>query len=132
MRAITLGVIAACSLLAACQTGGGGGTALPGLGVDFAWTSADRGATRSPAFTVTNVPAGTATLEFEMVDLDVPTYNHGGGTVAYAGSPEIPAGAFSYRGPNPPSGSHRYRWTVEALDASGTTLARGTATQSFP
>lgn len=134
MRAITLGVMAACGLLAACQTGGSGGGArdLPGLGVDVVWTSADRGATRSPAFTLADVPEGTATLDFRMVDLDAPNYNHGGGTIAYAGSAEIPAGAFTYRGPNPPSGSHRYRWTVEALDASGATLARGMATESFP
>jgi hypothetical protein len=33
----------------------------------------------SPVFSLSGVPKGTTTLQFHMVDLDVPGYNHGGG-----------------------------------------------------
>ena len=50
---------------------------------------------------------------------------HGGGTIAYAGKNEIPAGIFSFKGPCPPSGQqHAYnKWTTKALDRSGKTIA---------
>lgn len=35
----------------------------------------------SPGFSITGVPAGTVELEFRMVDLDAPRFNHGGGKV---------------------------------------------------
>ena len=102
------------------------------MSVGFSWSSADKCSTKSPAFTVTGAPEGTAKLRFKMTDLDVPNYNHGGGTVAYNGQ-QVPAGAFSYKGPCPPSGSHDYRWRVEALNAAGDTiLGRGEATKAFP
>jgi len=31
------------------------------------------------------VPQGTARLQFAMTDLNVPSFHHGGGTVAYSG-----------------------------------------------
>ncbi len=36
----------------------------------------------SPEFRLSGVPKGTATLDFTMVDLDVPGFLHGGGQVA--------------------------------------------------
>ncbi len=67
-----------------------------------------------------------------MKDLGVPGYDHGGGTVGFIGAPDIPAGAFLYKGPCPPSGSHDYQWTVEILDSGGRIVGRGQATQAFP
>lgn len=103
------------------------------LGVDFDWSDTPACSSRSPAFNITNVPAGTAALRFKMTDLDVRTFNHGGGTVDYTGSGAIPAGSFSYTGPCPPSGSHDYEFEVTALNATGDViLGRGTAVRAFP
>jgi phosphatidylethanolamine-binding protein (PEBP) family uncharacterized protein len=102
------------------------------MGLNFSWSGTTACSGRSPAFTVSSVPKGTSKLRFNMVDLDVPNYPHGGGTVAYTGGGSIPAGAFGYTGPCPPSGRHNYRWTVQALDDSGKTLATATATKPFP
>ena len=60
----------------------------------------------SPAFSLAGVPAGTVELEFRMVDLEAPRFNHGGGKVRYAGQARIPSGAFQFIGPCPP---HRLR-----------------------
>jgi phosphatidylethanolamine-binding protein (PEBP) family uncharacterized protein len=82
---------------------------------------------------VTEVPQGTTRLAFRMVDKNVPTYPHGGGTVDYQGKTVIPGGAFSYKGPcPPPSQQHSYEWTVQALDANGRALAAAIAIQKFP
>lgn len=89
------------------------------------------GADVSPALTITDVPAGTVTLVVVMDDPDAPsgTWDH---WVAY----DIPAiteiaedvgalgtsgrnswGSTGYGGPCPPSGTHRYIFTVYAVDA---------------
>jgi phosphatidylethanolamine-binding protein (PEBP) family uncharacterized protein len=68
-----------------------------------------------------------------MVDLNVPSYPHGGGTISYQGGNQIAAGSFSYKGPCPPEHQrHNYRWTVKALDAGGKTLATTSAASPFP
>ncbi len=85
----------------------------------------------SPAFSLTGVPAGTAELEFRMVDLDAPRFNHGGGKVRYTGQARIAPGAFQFTGPCPPQ-THRYEWTVVAQDASGKSLATARAIKSYP
>lgn len=130
-------VLVAAIGLAACQSKGSGGgtssqlTAAKPLQVDFSWAGVEACSSAPPAFTVQGAPDGTVTLRFKMKDLDVPTYNHGGGSVPYT-APQVPAGAFRYKGPCPPSGSHRYQWTVEAVNGEGQVIARGTATKSFP
>jgi phosphatidylethanolamine-binding protein (PEBP) family uncharacterized protein len=102
------------------------------LGVEFSWQGTKACSGKPPAFKITGIPAGTKTLKFEMKDLDFRSYYHGGGEIPYTGSGDIPAGAFGYAGPCPPSGDvHRYRWTVEAIGEDDT-LAEGTATESFP
>jgi phosphatidylethanolamine-binding protein (PEBP) family uncharacterized protein len=78
------------------------------------------------------VPAGTKRLTFVMKDLDAPSFPHGGGTLAFTGQAQVSRGAFSYKGPCPPSGQHNYRWTIEAQDAAGKTLATATVTKKFP
>lgn len=124
-------------LLAACETPSGGtsgnaaATPVAPLGVSFNWDGTSKCFDpASPAFTVSGAPAETAKLKFRMKDLDAPSFNHGGGEVAYSGQ-QVPRGAFIYKGPCPPSGSHDYRWDVSALDASGNVVARGEAMQPF-
>src|SRR5271166_363375 len=104
------------------------------LGVDFSWAETTACSTISPAFTVTNIPRGTKSLVFKLVDHDAPNFVHGGGQIPYSGSGRVPAGAFSYNGPCPPQGAtHTYEWTVHAVDESGTkVLAEGSATGRFP
>ena len=95
----------------------------------FAWCSG------SPSFTLTDVPQGTARLQFAMTDLNVPSFHHGGGTVAYSGQAAVPCGAFSsgFTGPSPPAGQdHTYQFTVKALGPSGAVLATTTTRRKFP
>jgi len=86
----------------------------------------------NPKFTLKGVPKGTATIQFRMVDRNVPSYNHGGGTVKYAGGSTIAPGAFKYRSPCPPNGSHTYQWTATAKDAGGKTLGEAKASKKYP
>ena len=89
----------------------------------------------SPAFQLRGVPKGTAKINLTMMDLDVPTFQHGGGDVPYSGQNTIACGALSkatYSGPAPPSGAHTYRWTIKALNAGGGVLAQTTAQRKFP
>ncbi|HOO78233.1 MAG TPA: phospholipid-binding protein [bacterium] len=99
------------------------------LTVSFRWTEANICTSFSPRIEVVGVPPGTAYLRVKLVDLNVPSYPHGGGTVPYRGSPIIPAGALNgYRGPCPPEGRHDYRLTVEALDTGSLVIGRGEET----
>jgi hypothetical protein len=43
-----------------------------------------------------SVPQGTARLQFAMTDLNVPSFHHGGGTVAYSGQMAVPCGAHQH------------------------------------
>jgi hypothetical protein len=96
--------------------------------ISFRWCSG------SSEIALRGVPAGTATLDARMVDRWVPSYDHGGGRIAYAGRKSIPCGALSgFRGPSPPPGQiHDYEWTVRALAADGRELAVAKAERKFP
>ena len=104
------------------------------LGVAFKLAASDRCSKTSPEITVTNVPPGAVSFKVRLRDLDKPSWRHGGGMVPADPSGKIAQGALTngYNGPCPPSGSHRYEFIVEALDANEDTLAEGSATQSFP
>ena len=125
--------IAAVSVgLTACQTTKEAKN-MAALDVDFSWAGTKACSSQPPEITVSGIPAGTKTLHVKLKDLNVPGYNHGGGTVDYNGGHVIPAGAFVYKGPCPPSGSHDYRFTVEAISADGQMiLGRGSSTEAFP
>jgi len=86
----------------------------------------------SPKFTVRGVPKGTATIQFKMKDLNVPSYNHGGGKVKYSGGSTIKSGAFKYKSPCPPGGRHTYEWTATAKDSKGKKLATARAKRQYP
>ena len=85
----------------------------------------------SPAFLLKGVPAGTTAIEFKLTDLDVPSYNHGGGTVKVGEDGKLPAGLFKYKSPCPPDGVHTYEWTARAM-AGRTVLAIAKATRRYP
>src|SRR5258706_15881983 len=103
------------------------------MSLSFSWTGVARCSSNPPAFTLSDVPPGTSRLAFNMIDLNLPSYPHGGGTISYQGGGQIAAGSFSYKGPCPPEHQrHNYRWTVKALDAGGKTLATTSATSAFP
>lgn len=86
---------------------------------------------KSPPIKLSGVPAGTTRLDIRMTDLDAPNFHHGGGKVDYAGNAALAYGAFTYKGPCPPS-RHKYKFTIKALDAKGKTLATANAAKSFP
>lgn len=126
---VTVGVLA----LVGCNatSGGTGASSAPNtIRLSVNWCSG------SPAFQLGNVPKGTSTLNFRMVDRQAPGYPHGGGSVAYNGQNSIPCGALtggSYSPPSPPPPQvHDYEWTVTAVDASGKALAVGQAVKKFP
>ncbi|WP_439361144.1 hypothetical protein [Bradyrhizobium sp. DASA03007] len=84
-------------------------------------------------FALSGVPKGTTTLQFHMIDLQVPSYNHGGGTVPYKGQSTIACGALNnYSPPSPPSGSHSYQITATAFGAANSNLGSATFTREFP
>lgn len=93
--------------------------------ISFEWgdiplcTSGNPNTVDNPKFVLSNVPEGTKYIQFIMTDLDVPAYDHGGGTVAYTGQKTIESGAFKYSSPCPPDGSHRYEWTATAKKKKG-------------
>ncbi len=124
---------AAAALLVTVLSGATTAPAQPSFAVDFSWQgTASCFDPKSPPFTLSGVPAGTTMLRFVLKDLDAPGFPHGGGTVAYHGQSGIERGAFTYKGPCPPQGQHRYQWTVEAQDGAGKTLATATVTKEFP
>jgi hypothetical protein len=104
------------------------------MGVNFTFSAKHKCSSVSPKITVTNVPAGTNKLKVVLVDRDVPTWNHGGGTVPFTGSGVISEGALKsgYNGPCPPSGSHTYEFKVKAIDAQGVIIGMGSKSQKFP
>jgi phosphatidylethanolamine-binding protein (PEBP) family uncharacterized protein len=98
----------------------------------FSWAGIAACQAVSPAFDLSGVPAGTKKLRFTMTDLNVPSFHHGGATIAYRGG-QVRKGAIHYTGPCPPGGEHhRYQWTIEALDAAGKAMATTKTTQTFP
>jgi Phosphatidylethanolamine-binding protein len=100
--------------------------------VRFSWAGIPACASISPAFETKAVPVGTKYSRFAMTDLNVPSFNHGGSTIAYHGD-RVSPGAIRYTGSCPPRGEHhKYRWVVEALDTVGDVLAKGSATAAFP
>ena len=102
------------------------------MSVRFSWLGIPACTQISPPFQLSDVPEGTDRLTFNMTDRQVPTFHHGGSTIAYSGD-AVKRGAIRYTGPCPPGGQrHRYQWTVEALDAQGRVLSRASATETFP
>lgn len=104
------------------------------LDVNFAWSGKSGCSMVSPMIEVGNIPEGTHYLSVELKDLDKLSYYHGGGEVAFSGNGVIPEGALkSYKGPCPPTGSHTYKFTVQALNKTkDLILGEGERTRNYP
>jgi len=85
----------------------------------------------NPKFVLKGVPAGTTSIDFRLKDLNVPSYNHGGGKLKISGSGTVPSGAFTYKSPCPPDRVHTYEWTATARKGSKT-LATAKARRKYP
>jgi len=85
----------------------------------------------SPAFVLKGVPDGTTQIEFKLVDLNVPNYNHGGGKVKVSSDGRMPFGVFKYKSPCPPGEVHTYEWRATAK-AGRQVLATATARRKYP
>jgi phosphatidylethanolamine-binding protein (PEBP) family uncharacterized protein len=102
------------------------------MGLSFSWGPTKKCFDpKSPPISLSGVPKGTAKLRFKMVDLNAPTYPHGGQTIDFTGAAKLPYGAFRYRGPCPPS-PHSYEISVDALDGHGKVLGKAKARRRFP
>jgi len=87
----------------------------------------------NPTFSLKDVPPGTKFIRFKLTDLDAPGYRHGGGTVAWSDTGIIQPGAFSYKSPCPPNGSHTYEWRATAQSSkSGGALGTAKASTDYP
>jgi len=64
------------------------------MSLAFSWAGVASCSPSPPAFTLSGVPRGTTRLAFNMVDLDLPSYPHGGGMIPFQGN-QVPAGSFS-------------------------------------
>lgn len=95
-------------------------------------TSGNPNRVPNPIFTLKNVPDGTVQIYFKLVDFQARSYNHGGGTVTYAGEQVIQPGAFQYKSPCPPSGRHTYEWTAKAKDDNFDTIGEAKASKQYP
>lgn len=107
--------------------------------IDFSWaglklcTSGNPNRVSNPEFTLKDVPAGTKFIRFQLVDLDVPGYNHGGGVVAYSGQAKVAPGTFKYKSPCPPNGPHTYEWRATAQSKkNGGKIATTTKARKYP
>ena len=103
------------------------------LTAKFSFSGTSRCTNESPLFRISNAPAATRQLRFTMRDADDLDAKPSGSTIAYSGAGNVPKGAISYIGPCPPEGeSHRYVWTIEALDAAGNVLETTQTDENFP
>lgn len=89
----------------------------------------------NPLFKVKGLPKGARYIYFELKDLAVPNYPHGGGWVEITRDGTVAANSFRYLSPCPPGGAHTYQWTAtaKAEKSNGSpTLATATARRKYP
>ena len=105
------------------------------MGVDFEWQPIDNGSRDNPKILLTNVPEGTKRFFVSLIDLNIKTYDHGGGYVDNDGSGTIQRGAIegNYYGPAPwlPDMIHDYEITVEAYDKNDKVIGIGKKVRKF-
>lgn len=105
------------------------------MGVEFEWQPIDFGSQENPEIQLTGVPEGTKRFFVGLVDLNVSTYDHGGGFVVNDQSGLIARGAVkgNYNGPAPwlPDMVHDYEITVKAYDGKGKVIGVGKKVKTF-
>ena len=105
------------------------------MGVEFEWQAIDFGSKENPEISLTNVPEGAKRFDVSLVDLDLKTYDHGGGSVENDGSNTIGRGSINgnYNGPAPwlPDMIHDYEITVKAYDQNGKVIGVGKSVRKF-
>ena len=129
-------------MLVISLTIGMGGIAQAGdFKIAFSWDGLKRCTTGrpnvvpNPIFIVSNLPKGTAGVDFRLKDLNVPSYNHGGGWIEITKDGKVAENSFNYKSPCPPNGKHKYEWTAKAKDKKGfvgKTLATARASRIYP
>lgn len=115
------------------------GTPAAAFEITFTWdglkscTSGTPNTVANPRFILKDVPEGTKFIRFKLVDTKVRDFDHGGGVVAWDGQDAIEPGAFKYKSPCPPGGSHLYEWTATAQSKkSGGKLGSAKAARPYP
>lgn len=105
------------------------------MGVDFEWQPIDFGSQENPQIQLTEVPEGTRRFFVVLVDLNISTYDHGGGFVDNEGSGTIARGTVkgNYNGPAPwlPDMIHDYEITVKAYDENSKVIGVGKTVKKF-
>ena len=100
------------------------------IGVDYQLTEQAicKDGKRSPAITVTDLPAGVVSYDIKMTDLDSPGFRHWNETIK-SQEPTIPAGkGANYVGPGCPPNGHRYRISLIARNTQQEPIAYGEKT----
>lgn len=115
-----------------------GSAASAEFAISFKWgniplcTTGNPNVVPNPAFRLTGLPEGTTSVQFKLVDLNVPGYNHGGSKkLAITKDGTVKSGTFKYKSPCPPNGAHTYQWTATARKG-GKVLARAKAKRKYP
>ncbi len=105
------------------------------MGVEFEWQPVDFGSQENPQIKLTGVPEGTKRFFVGLVDLNVSTYDHGGGFVDNDESGLIARGTIkgNYNGPAPwlPDMIHDYEITVKAYDENDKVIGVGKRVEKF-
>lgn len=104
------------------------------MGVSFKWNP-PKTQYQNPEIHLTGIPEATHRFLVKLVDLDLKTYNHGGGYYLHNGFSVIPPGELDgdYQGPSPPPGIvHQYQITVKALNADDVVIGEGRYTRQYP
>ena len=104
------------------------------LKVKIAWDKIEKCSYESPEIKIFNLPKKTKYINVSLRDANVPSWNHGGGTVKYNGSNIIKKGMLKdgYNGPCPPYGSHLYIYSIKTLDSNDTIIGEGESKSLFP
>ena len=120
---VVLAMLAVAAVSASAQT-----AKLPRLDVEFSFGQKHKCQGVSPEIRLGNVPAGAASYDVKLTDLDVPSFQHWSQTIPATGPVIREGGGTGYFGPCPPSGTHRYEIAVTARDAQKKPVAYGEKT----
>ena len=104
------------------------------LDVNVSWNEIEKCSNESPEIKITNLPEDTSLITVSLNDINVPSWNHGGGTIKNDRTGLIKKGALKsgYNGPCPPFGSHKYVYEVKAINSSEIIVGKGNDSSMFP